>query len=146
MVPILFTIGYEGHATPRSLVAVLCAAGVELLIDVRELPLSRRPGFSKTALAEALGRAGIEYQHERHLGNPKPLRDLYRSGRQGEGKRRYRAFLRNGSAHAVDRLADVIADQSACILCFEADHGSCHRAVIIEELERRLPQLEVEHL
>lgn len=69
--PTLLTIGYETHREPASPVVALLAADVERLVDVRELPLSRRRGFSKTALAGALADAGIHYEHERALGNPK---------------------------------------------------------------------------
>src|SRR5215208_2853638 len=65
--PTVFTIGYEQHAEPSSLVDALRTAGVRRLVDVRELPLSRRRGFSKTALAAALATAEIEYQHVREL-------------------------------------------------------------------------------
>jgi uncharacterized protein (DUF488 family) len=89
--PTVFTIGYEYHTDTTSLIEALRAAGVRRLVDVRELPLSRRRGFSKTALAAALATAQIEYQHVRELGNPKPYRELYRSGRIDEGERLYRA-------------------------------------------------------
>ncbi|MDX6582607.1 MAG: hypothetical protein QOI10_1791 [Solirubrobacterales bacterium] len=146
MAPVLFTIGYEDHSVPESLVKALVAADVEVLVDVRDLPLSRRRGFSKTALGEALRDAGLEYRHIRALGNPKPLRDLYRNGQQAKGERLYRAHLRNGSSGAVDELAELIPTEAVCVLCFEADHRSCHRAVIVEELEKRLPELEARHL
>ncbi len=144
--PVLFTVGYEQHLTPESLVAELAANGIQRLLDVRELPMSRRQGFSKTALRDALATAGVAYHHDRALGNPKSYRDLYRSGRQLEGERLYRQHLRNGSAHAVDQLAVIVAEDRTCILCYEQDHRSCHRAVIVEELKMRLPSLHVEHL
>ena len=146
MIPTLYTIGYEAHPHPRSLVQALRAARVELVVDVRELPMSRRFGFSKTRLAETLTRAGLEYEHHRELGNPKPFRDLYRNGRQDEGEARYRAFLSNGSEAAVDQLAELLDTRRVCVLCFEADPATCHRAVIVDELSRRLPRLRVEHL
>lgn len=92
----LFTIGYEQHRSPSTLIDALLDAGVRRLVDVRELPLSRRRGFSKTALSAALADAEIEYEHVRALGNPKPYRELYRSGRVSEGEKRYRAHLHNG--------------------------------------------------
>jgi hypothetical protein len=144
--PLLFTIGYEQHQTPESLVSALRAAGVERLLDVRELPISRRRGFAKTALREALEAAGVRYEHERALGNPKPFRDLYRSGRQKDGERGYRSHIRNGSAWAVDRLAETLTDEPTCLLCFEADHRACHRSLIVSALRERLPALRVEHL
>jgi len=146
MAPLLYTIGYELHRTPDSLTAALSDAGVTRLVDVRELPISRRKGFAKKALAAALAEAGIDYEHERALGNPKPSRDMYRSGRQAEGERAYLAHLRNGSAGAVDELAATLADERTCVLCFEHDHRECHRALIVAELRERLPNLLVEHL
>lgn len=142
----LYTIGYENHRTPESFTAVLRAAGVLRLVDVRELPISRRKGFAKRALSASLEAVGIAYEHERALGNPKPSRDLYRSGRQAEGERRYRAHLRNGSAMAVDALAARVGETPTCLMCFEADHATCHRALIIDELRERLPDLVVTHL
>jgi uncharacterized protein (DUF488 family) len=146
MKPALYTTGYEQHREPAALIKVLKEAGVRRLVDVRELPLSRRRGFSKTRLAEALAEAGIRYEHERALGNPKPMRDLYRSGRQEDGEAGYRAHVRNGSAWAVDWLADSLHDGPACLLCFEADHATCHRDVIVDELRHRMPALRVRHL
>jgi uncharacterized protein (DUF488 family) len=142
----LLTIGYENHREPVSLVSALQAADVERLVDVRELPLSRRRGFSKTALSEALAAAGIVYEHERALGNPKPYRDLFKSGAVAEGRAAYTAHVRNGSAWAVDWLRETLAEQRTCVLCVEHDHAVCHRDVIVEELRRRMPELVVEHL
>ncbi len=144
--PVLFTIGYEDHKTLGSLTDTLRTAGVRRLVDVRELPISRRRGFAKRALAAALSDAGIIYEHERALGNPKPSRDLYRSGRQAEGERQYLAHLRNGSAIAVDALASRLDEMPTCIMCFEASHTTCHRALVVQELRERRPDLQVEHL
>jgi uncharacterized protein (DUF488 family) len=43
--PTIYTVGYESTSLP-SVVEALRSRGVETLIDVRELPLSRRAGFS----------------------------------------------------------------------------------------------------
>jgi uncharacterized protein (DUF488 family) len=142
----LFTIGYEQHRSPASLIDALCGAGVRRLVDVRELPLSRRRGFSKTALAEALGDAAIEYEHVRALGNPKPYRELYKAGRVSEGEAHYRAHLHNGSYPALLELSETLGDAPTCLLCFEAEHDVCHRSVIVDALEERLPDLDVVHL
>jgi uncharacterized protein (DUF488 family) len=140
------TTGYEQHRTPDSLVTALAAAGVRRLVDVRELPLSRRRGFSKTKLGDVLCEAGIAYEHVRPLGNPKPLRDLYRSGRQPEGEAGYLAHVRNGSAWAVDDLAGRLDEEHVCVMCFEADHRTCHRTLLVAELVQRRPGLRVQHL
>jgi uncharacterized protein (DUF488 family) len=144
-VPTIFTIGYESHRTPASLISVLRKAGVRRLVDVRELPLSRKRGFSKTALSAALSEAKISYEHVRALGNPKPNRDLYKAGRVAEGERRYRKHLHNGSYAALIELSESLAEPT-CLLCFEASHETCHRRVIVEALEERLGAVDVVHL
>src|SRR3954469_10422212 len=106
--PTVFTIGHEHPTDTTPVLEALRAAGVRRLVDVRELPLSRRRGFSKTALAAALASAEIEYEHVRELGNPKQYRDLYRSGRIDEGERLYRAHLHNGSYSALIQLSDTV--------------------------------------
>jgi uncharacterized protein (DUF488 family) len=142
----VYTSGYEQHATAESLAKALKHAGIERLVDVRQLPLSRRRGFSKTALAECLAKKQIEYVHVRELGNPKPYRDLYRSGRVNEGKRAYRKHLRGGSQNALADLADALRETTTCLLCVEHSHEVCHRSVIVEALLDRLPRLRVVHL
>jgi uncharacterized protein (DUF488 family) len=145
MAPKLFTVGYEGRALDE-MIAELVSAGVERLFDVRELPLSRRPGFSKTALGEALRDAGIEYVHVRALGNPKPNRERYWAGDVEGGAAVYRKHLNNGSRSALVDLADSLGDGRACLLCFERDHTECHRDVIVEALTELQPALAVRHL
>ena len=94
-IPKVFTIGYEDK-TPDSLIECLREAGVQRVVDVRELPLSRRYGFSKSALAAALARAGIRYEHMRELGNPKLYRNQYKAGDVEGGSRAFRSHLHNG--------------------------------------------------
>lgn len=122
--PTLFTVGYEGRSLDE-----LVDAGVERLIDVRELPLSRRRGFSKTTLSEALREAGIEYVHVRALGNPKPNRERYWAGNVEGGAAVYRKHLNNGSRSALLELAESLGADRACLLCLESDrdHTECHR-------------------
>jgi uncharacterized protein (DUF488 family) len=141
----LFTVGYAGR-TPDDLVLALRAVGIERVVDVRELPLSRRPGFSKTRLAAALDREGIRYDHVRALGNPKNLRDRYKGGDSKGGARAYRAHLDAAAAPALAELAESVTRERSCLLCLEASHLDCHRAVIAEALTERLPEITVVHL
>jgi uncharacterized protein (DUF488 family) len=143
--PRLFTVGYEGRSVDE-LIALLLGAGVERLVDVRELPLSRRRGFSKTALGNALGEAGIEYVHVKALGNPKANRERYWAGDVEGGAAFYRMHLNNGSRSALVALADSLGEDQACLLCFERDHARCHREVIVEQLQLLQPQLTIRHL
>jgi hypothetical protein len=106
----LFTVGYEGRSVDE-LLDELRAAGVERLVDVRELPLSQRRGFSKTALGDALREAGILYVHVKALGNPKPNRERYWAGDVEGGAAVYRAHLNNGSRSALIELAESLGDR-----------------------------------
>lgn len=128
------------------MLAELKTAAVGVLLDVRELPLSRRRGFSKTSLRQALAGVGIRYEHDRRLGNPQPYRDLYRAGEAEAGAAAYRSHLQNGSSTAVLDLAERIRTERVCLLCVEDDPELCHRAVIVEALRERLPDLSVRHL
>lgn len=144
-IPTLFTIGYAGR-TPDELIADLRSAGVERVVDVRQLPLSRRRGFSKSSLAEMLLRAGIRYEHVRELGNPKPFRDRYKSGDTAGGAGAFRRHLHNGSRPALVELAESVDGPRTCLLCVEEDHDVCHRAVIAGAVAERLPRVAIVHL
>jgi uncharacterized protein (DUF488 family) len=130
--PALFTIGYEG-ATPDRLIETLRQAGVTTLVDVRELPNSRRPGFAKRALSEALARAGIGYRHVRALGTPPEGRAAAKAGRSAEMKRIFGARLAGTEAQAaVAALAAEAREGRVCLLCLEADPAQCHRSLVAE--------------
>lgn len=145
MAPSLFTVGYESRLLDE-LIDELVGAGVERLVDVRELPLSRRRGFSKTGLSEALSEVGIEYVHVRALGNPKPNRERYWAGDVEGGAAVYRKHLSNGSRWALLELAESLGADRACLLCFERNHAECHRDVIVDALRELQPGLAVSHL
>jgi uncharacterized protein (DUF488 family) len=137
----IFSVGYEA-TTPEALVGALADAGVRLLVDVRLNPISRKRGFSKRALAAALEAAGIGYRHERALGNPVDNRDAFRRGDPAAWDV-LRAVYEGPSADVVVRLADEVAAGGVALLCLERDPTTCHRTLVIEELRRRLPDLEV---
>jgi uncharacterized protein (DUF488 family) len=113
-----------------------------VLADVRELPLSRRRGFSKTALAGAVEAAGIEYRHLRALGNPKPVRDAWKGGDAGAGVAGYRLHLAGAGAD-VAALAERVAAGGVCLLCVEHDPASCHRRLLADALREHLGELRV---
>lgn len=128
----LFTLGYEGTTFPRVRDALL-SAGARLLVDVRALPASRKPGFSKRLLAAGLAEAGIGYLHLQPLGTPKPGRDAVRRGDVDAMRRIFRAHMEGDRPRAA--LAQAVAaarGQPACLLCFERDHRTCHRALVAE--------------
>lgn len=130
----LYTIGYEGAALP-DLIGVLKAAGVRTVLDVRDLPLSRRAGFSKRPLAATLAEAGIGYLHLKGLGTPKEGRLANRAGRMEEFWRIVDDSLATPeAAHDLARAAAVAAEAPACLLCFEAQPHDCHRLRVAELL------------
>jgi uncharacterized protein (DUF488 family) len=141
----LATIGYEAATMDRFL-TTLKAAGVDLLVDVRAVASSRRPGFSKTKLAENLAGVGIGYLHLRSLGTPADGRAAARAGRYDELRTIYEEHLGTETAReGMQTLEDVVRERSVCLLCFEDDPAHCHRSLIGDALDRRLP-LAVQHL
>ncbi len=130
--PDFFTIGYEGSVVDN-VVAALREAGVTHLLDVRALPQSRKPGFSKRLLGGTLEAAGIRYTHLRGLGTPKAGRDAVRHGDVAAMHRIFRAHMQEPAA-LVDlaRAAEIAAAEPACLLCFERDHTHCHRQIVAE--------------
>lgn len=130
--PALYTIGYEAK-TVAEFLGQLTAAGVALVIDVRAVAASRRPGFSKTSLAAALREAGIDYLHLRALGTPKEGREAARRGQVARMREIYAEQLATPEAELALARAEADArERPAALLCFEARADGCHRAVIAE--------------
>jgi len=115
--------------------AALKNAGVERVIDVRALPLSRRPGFSKTPLRLALGEVGIEYVHLKALGTPSEGRTAARAGRHEDMKRVYAGQLELPEAIAQGaQMLDLAAEKPSALLCMEREPAQCHRTLLLEAI------------
>ena len=128
----IFTIGYEG-TTMDEFLAALKAAGVERLIDVRALPLSRRPGFSKSPLRAALEEAGIEYVHLKALGTPAEGRSAARAGRHADLERIYAGQLELPEAIVQGaQMIDLAKEKPSALLCFEREPAHCHRTLLLD--------------
>jgi uncharacterized protein (DUF488 family) len=132
--------GYEGTDLD-SFISYLTEQRISVLADVRLTPISRKRGFSKRALAEALAAAGISYLHLRSLGNPK----VNRAGFSGDdeqlldARHRYATLLNQEAAlAALDELAEHAQHQRVAVMCFEADESRCHRHVVLTEVRSRL--------
>ena len=139
----VFTIGYEG-ATVGEFVGALQEAGVERVIDVRAVPNSRRPGFSKTPLRNALAEAGIDYVHLRALGTPADGRAAARAGRHEELERIYAGQLERPEAIAQGaQMLDLADEKPSALLCYERDPSGCHRSLLLSAVA---PDAEVVHL
>jgi uncharacterized protein (DUF488 family) len=131
----VYTIGYEGLDI-NALIDTLRSAEVKALADVRAVPISRKKGFSKTALQAHLERAGIRYLHFVKLGNPKAGRDAAKAGQMDSFRRIYKRHLSNSdSMQTLNLLSQVVLNNATCLLCFERDPATCHRSMIADRLE-----------
>ncbi|SMH50003.1 DUF488 family protein [Maritimibacter sp. HL-12] len=131
--PELFTIGYEG-ASVDQLIQTLVNLDIEVLADVRELPLSRKKGLSKTSLAERLEDAGIAYRHFKQLGDPKAGRDAAKSGDYAKFESIFTKHLQtHESQKSLEELLSVAIRKRTCMLCFERCSIHCHRSIIADE-------------
>ena len=130
----LFTIGYEG-AVIKDFIKILKSFEIKVLVDIREVPVSRKRGFSKNALAQALEQVKIGYVPLRDLGNPKPGREAARRGDMSAFKQIFREHIRTDKAlKALEQARDIAYGDRACLLCFERDYSSCHRNIVAEEM------------
>ena len=139
----IFTIGYEGTTVPE-FIATLKQARVERVIDVRALPLSRRPGFSKSPLRAVLEEAGIEYVHLKALGTPPEGRVAARAGRHKDLERIYAGQLELAEAIAQSaQMLGLAAEKPSALLCMEREPANCHRSLLLDAVA---PDAEVVHL
>jgi uncharacterized protein (DUF488 family) len=140
-----YTIGYEGSRV-EEFVAALRRAGVVTLIDVRDIPLSRKPGFSKSALAANLAAKGIAYVHLRGLGDPKPGREAARAGKYGLFRSIFGRHMTTDVARRdLERAVTLVCDQPSCLMCFEENHCNCHRSIVADHIVEQTG-MRIEHL
>jgi uncharacterized protein (DUF488 family) len=138
------TVGYEGRSAEELVEAI--EDRVDVLVDVRLTPSSRKPGLSKSKLSAALNQVGVRYVHMRALGNPRDNRAGFRAG-DPASHRRYDEVLRDGAAsEALEQLEQLLTGARVALLCFERDSGTCHRQAIADELLRRRPDLRLTHV
>lgn len=141
---IIYTVGYEGLSLDAFLV-LLAEHGVDTVVDVREMPLSRKPGFSKTALANVLNLSGLEYVHMARLGCPKPVRDRYRDDGDWQAyTQRFLSYLKTQQA-AIAELSCLIESNECALLCYEADYNFCHRSMVADAV-RNYCGAEIRHI
>lgn len=141
----VFTIGYEGMVLD-DFVQCLRFAGVSLLIDVRDVPLSRKPGFSKKALAAYLQSKGVDYLHIQALGCPKPIRNQYKLDHDWmRYTRDFLAYLRQHRTKELEHLAELASQTPSALMCFEANAAQCHRSLVTYLMAQARP-IAVEHL
>ena len=141
---IIHTIGYEGIDIDRFL-SLLREHDIETVVDVRELPLSRKPGFSKKALTDTPNLSGLEYVHIPDLGCPKAIRSRYHT--DGNWKRYTAGFLKYLATQdeAIADLASMAALSNCALLCFEADYHYCHRSMVADAVNQ-ISGIRVSHI
>ena len=129
----LMTIGYEGLSLAEFL-DILRGSKVSMVVDVRELPISRRPGFAKSALAIELAQYGIKYVHLPALGCPRYVRHAYREdGDWARYTRSFKSYLET-QLPALEELSGLMTREKCCLLCFEEDYNFCHRSFVAERV------------
>ena len=132
----IFTIGYEA-TTMAEFLAALQDAGVKRVIDVRALPLSRRPGFSKSPLRAALAEAGIDYVHLKALGTPADGRSAARAGKQEVLERIYAGQLDLPEAMVqAEQMRELAEEMPSALLCYEREPAQCHRSLLLAAVAR----------
>jgi uncharacterized protein (DUF488 family) len=131
----LFTAGYQGHNI-ETFLDLLVSHGVEQLIDVRQLPFSRKPDFSKKRLTAHLAGAGIAYTHLVALGTPKPLRDEVRRTHDFAALFAAMEPIIAAQPEALHEALELARARPSVLLCFEANHAECHRLVLAQAIER----------
>lgn len=140
----IWTIGYE-QATQPAVIAALRSAQIELLADIRYLPLSRRAGFSKSRLAFAARDAGIAYRHFKQLGTPPEGREAARRGDHAGLERSYAGQLELPEAMAqMAELRALASEKRVALLCFERAAAACHRSLLHNALLADFDRIDLE--
>ncbi len=141
----IITIGYEG-ASVDVFVDRLVQADVQELVDVRLNAVSRRKGFSKLALREAVSEAGLVYSHRPALGNPREYRPLFQRGHLQEARRTYVSYVDRHHPDEFRRVLEHVRGRRLALMCVEADATRCHRLCITDETQALDPGIAVSHL
>ncbi|WP_084250222.1 DUF488 domain-containing protein [Sphingomonas mali] len=132
----LYTIGYEG-AEISLFLSVLRECNVQRVIDIRDVPVSRKPGFSKGSLSAALESQGMGYTHLKSLGDPKEGRDAMRRGDYPTFVEIYVAHLAlDAGQRALQQAIEIAREESSVLLCFERNPKECHRTIVANEMRK----------
>lgn len=132
---ILFTLGYEGLRL-EEFINRLKEKGIEVLIDVREIPLSRKRGFSKSQLDTIVNQNGIKYIHMKKLGSPSIIRHKVKE--DGNYKEFFKAYINyiKTQIEELKNLERLVEKSTCCLMCYEKDIENCHRKVIASEIKK----------
>ncbi len=132
--PTVYTVGYEKRDA-EGLLAVLVDAGIDVLVDIRERPVSRNRQFSAGALAACCEETGVGYESWTALGSTEHQRDMLReTGDCAEFRKRFRDLVVRGRDEEMLRLARLAKRKTIALLCYERAHEECHRCIVSELL------------
>lgn len=141
----VYTIGYEGAAV-GDFIDTLIEVGIDHVVDIRDVPASRRPGFSKNALRTELTRHGIEYTHLKPLGDPKNGREAMRNGNFDLFQEIFSAHISRECAQEALKFATLLAERERIVLlCFERNQKHCHRTIVAAHMAA-LSSFQIRHL
>jgi len=132
----LYTIGYEGSDVD-TFVSHLKDNAIDCLVDVREKPISRKKGFSKSVLAERLKKEDITYLHFKELGSPKPVRDRLKATKDYKTFFDKMAQYLSTKGQVIEEAYAYISNKNCCLMCFEKTAAYCHRKVVAEKIKDR---------
>ena len=130
----IFTIGYEGRGV-EEFISQLKHFHITRLIDVREIPLSRKKGFSKSALKERLEAEKIEYLHFKSLGSPSSIRNKLKT--DGDYDYFFNAFSNYLSINmeTIIEVHNYISSGTNCLMCYERLPNKCHRSIVVNKIK-----------
>ncbi|WAH38574.1 DUF488 domain-containing protein [Alicyclobacillus dauci] len=135
----IYTIGYEGSNFDEWF-QILIEHQITCVVDIREIPVSRKRGFSKTKLRDALECAGIKYVHYRSLGSPSDIRkQLHRDGDYITFFEKFDAYL-DEQQDELEEIVGLAQSERICLLCFEQNHRRCHRHSVAQRLSSLMPK------
>lgn len=134
----IYTVGYEGR-TPDDVLSLLNSNNIEILLDVRIRPQSRKPGFSKRRLSELCEHSRISYKHMKELGTPREMMDRIKAGNGYDSDifDEYKRYMLT-QEESLESLALIATQNLTCLLCYELDANVCHRIIIAKEISKRL--------
>lgn len=134
----IFTVGYE-RRSGEELLAELLALGIEILVDVREKPISRKPDFRRNALEELCRATDIQYVCMNQLGSPKRQREALReSGDFSAFRRKFLAYARRNLHAPLKELGSLVRKNAVALLCYERRHEDCHRSIVADLVATQL--------
>jgi len=132
--PVIFTIGYEGKKI-ENFILDLKKVKIDTLVDVREVPFSRKKGFSKKALVSYLKKMDVKYLHMKDLGSPKVIRDKFKKDKDFNSfSVEYLKYLSLKEEY-MKELHHLIYKENVCLMCYEKEYNVCHRSLITEKIK-----------